>query len=183
MRFIKFLRQHWAATAAVVLGLLTAAAAVTAAIMFPPSILAIAGFSAFGFTPFAFLASMATPAAVATIGAMTFAASLAASTLFNAVVGVYNFMNAKITPAAEIKPTFEAIEEDEDDDLEDKGCCSPFKALLSKCAPKSKNTEEEDVLLKDNKHFGNPLHSSTRPSSVEEPASTTNLTLGNGTTN
>ncbi|ASQ47380.1 hypothetical protein [Legionella clemsonensis] len=180
MGFIRFLRQHWAASAAVFLALLTAAAAVTAVILFPPSILAIAGFSFLGFTPFAFLATMATPAAVAAIGAMTFAASLAASTVFNAVVGVYNFMNAKITPANTIKPSVKVVEEDEEDeeaDIEETRRCNPLSALRTKCCPKKDAPRE----LTNPENFSSPVprhNSVTPPQKDESIENSSSLNLG-----
>ncbi|KTC86934.1 hypothetical protein [Legionella brunensis] len=128
----RFIRRHWAASLAVLLAVLTAAAAVAAVVAFPPSILAIANFSVFGATPFAFLSTLSFPAAVASIGAMTFAASLTASTLFNAVVSIYNFMNTLIQPKSftyefQLKSNVEDDEEDLDESpsLMSKllGCC------------------------------------------------------------
>lgn len=95
---MKFIRKHWAASLALLLAILTAVAVVAAVVAFPPSLVAIAGLSVFGATPLAFLGAMALPAAAATVGAITFGASLAASTLFNAVVGIYNFMDRLISP-------------------------------------------------------------------------------------
>ncbi|CEK09292.1 hypothetical protein [Legionella hackeliae] len=144
MRFINFLRTHWAASLAVFLGILTAAAAVTLAVLFPAVIPALAAASFFGVTPLAFLSTLATPAAVATVGALTFAASLTASTLFNTVVSIYNFMNTLITPAQDIEPSAEIkLAKDEDEDLN--GTPNLFQRVFGSCCAEKKAEPTDTV--------------------------------------
>ncbi|WED42792.1 hypothetical protein [Legionella cardiaca] len=173
MGFIHFLRKHWAASLAILLAVITTAAVVTAVALFPPSILAIAGFSVFGATPFAALATLSIPAATAVIGAMTFVTSLAVSALFNAVVSAYNFMNKVFTPKEDF--SFKAVEEDSEESLEDEGPEStPLMQKLFGCCFKKEKEKEEEVLV-DTAHHKGPLTSEVKETVVIAPESTLNL--------
>ncbi|CDZ76327.1 hypothetical protein BN59_00594 [Legionella massiliensis] len=99
-----FLSRHWAATAAVVLGLI-AFAAVTAALIFfwPATIAAIAGLSVTlpfvgAVAPFAFLSALSIPAAAAVVGAFAFAATIVASAVVNVFAAAYNALDRFFNP-------------------------------------------------------------------------------------
>lgn len=99
-----FLKKHWAATSAVVLGLI-AFAVVTVALAFfwPATITAIASLSvALPFlgtvAPLAFLTALSTSAGAAVVGAFAFGAVLAASAVINAFAALYNGLDRFFNP-------------------------------------------------------------------------------------
>ncbi|KTD20878.1 Uncharacterised protein [Legionella lansingensis] len=110
-RMLNFMRKHWAATSALGLAGLTAAGVITTIVFFPPALPAIAAFSMFGVTPFAFLATMGATAATAAAGAIAFGLSLAVSTLFNAAVSIYNAIDRSAQRATRYQPRYSALDE------------------------------------------------------------------------
>lgn len=98
MKFVLWMRAHWKLMAAL---LLAAAAAITVGLLvafFPPALPFIVGLSAFGWAPFAALATMSTVAASFAAAGIAAASVLVASALYNVVVGATNALNAWITP-------------------------------------------------------------------------------------
>ncbi|KTD17813.1 hypothetical protein [Legionella jordanis] len=170
---LDFIRRHWAASLAILLATLTTAAVVALAIAFPPAILAVAGLTAFGFTPFAFLASLSTAYAVAALGAITFAASLTMSSLWNAAVAVYNLLDKAITPAPAHNPNPE--EEISLIDVEDSPEEAKGPSVWSKLFPNGCCGKPEEKPVFPPKHttlFGSePLDTATPP--TFNPSSTT----------
>ncbi|MCC5014549.1 MULTISPECIES: hypothetical protein [unclassified Legionella] len=94
----KLLSEHWAMTFALLIATAFAIAIATVAFLYPPFILAIAGFTLFDTTPLAFIGPMPLPAAVLTITALVFSINVVASILFNTVVTIYNGLDHLLQP-------------------------------------------------------------------------------------
>lgn len=94
----KLLSEHWAMTFALLIATAFAIAIATVAFLYPPVILAIAGFTLLDTTPLAFIGSMPLPAAVFTITAIVFSINVVASILFNTVVSIYNGLDYLLQP-------------------------------------------------------------------------------------
>jgi hypothetical protein len=95
--FGRFLYRHWAFTSAVILALLVTVAVIGLIIAFPSSLFAIAFIPILSTTPFAFLAKLTFPAAVATVAAFTFFANIYISAVFNVLVISYNSIDEWIS--------------------------------------------------------------------------------------
>lgn len=139
-RFKKFVRTHWAASSAVLLAVLAAAAVIVTAIVFPPALLAIAGVTIFGFTPLTFLATLSAPLAIPAAGAIAFGVVTAASAVFNAVVGVYNWLDKKITPSGQQKGLTLYMDYDLEDAPKKSGLWQSIKNFFSRNSDQTEET-------------------------------------------
>lgn len=95
---IGLLSEHWAVASALLIATAFSIAIAMATFLYPPVILAIAGFTVFDATPLAFIGPMPLPAAVLTVTALVFSINLVASILFNTVVSIYNALDRLLQP-------------------------------------------------------------------------------------
>lgn len=178
-----FIRRHWAASLALLLATLTAAAVITTCILFPPALAAVAAFTLFGATPLAFLSTMAVPAAVATVGAITFGLSLAASTLFNTVVSIYNKMDKAISPAPRRNDysSLHSLELDEEQSHTKKGNSPKLMSKLLGCfsccttdsSSNKKRSNTEETRQTPNRMFPQPTTTSTQQRPLDQSSTMT----------